>query len=1568
MNPTPDAVPDPDEALSTPEGDQGSPQNAAPSALGSVQGDAEGEDTGEASVFDPDDQLFNDILDQASDPKTGVEALLRGQERHQWLKDNLEEYESYRGGADYSVKYAHKGYGSDFMTISNYQYLDKRYDFLSSTHGGIGIEWEWERDETEENAQRRFWMELAAIDEGDWESFTDDVEGLEGYPVLDEDLMSQLEMEALDEWMESDGIKEFKKWAAKQEALANSFYQFAASRVTVGGLWEILRDSDYETQTENDYAWIDLDRALRNLEPENLLVDSKGRDIEGRLRQAFLRYKKYAWNIYIRDSFIAQAEGTLLNHPDLLAQFGRLSEAQLFRLFLQAVPDDAYGDAETPSWYLDDEFWDEPDPDHPERMLKRSREYWVPGFGDNDSIDEVIQWAATEWLLEHLPTFGSVEAAQDPRQTKLPGFESQAAQAARPLVEDGLEDDDAVDQLFRSTVDRHYEVLVQQESGTLFEAHTQQGLALLTEQTPGLARAVSRAYLPEERVFVFCYSPGHEAEMAKVPNGRPAAKQEALEGDSSVGAALRQYVAQELAKGEAANEDRDWLLAVLFSLGGAEALVPFLEELNSGVLPGSSDVALGISFGVAGRLDRAKEFLRAKNVYVRSQGIWILVDDWSDLADRVGTGHRNNVSSSYVADMLSGDGFEYFDRDYRPSVGEVTWALRGEEPYALLRSKLVYRELTDPDCLEVLDAEEEEAVLLTPERVERLVPTQIDNLLKAGKHSDLEDLAEAVSRAADDAERMGSEAASLKYIQESITEAMGVKETKWFRVWGSKRHQFKLGLFISWKQLESALKWALENTDWEDYDDNSVADLILNFTEKARVYTDDNQSDFDQEAFNELLRDALNEIKDQEPPPSENPGQEPPTAEPPTEPDPLGVPDPGQPLREAVDGAEAVDDEDDDFLSLVNAVEDTWYSQVGQGPQGALFRLKDPQTLPLFFGHLPADELRELRQLWDAYDFYAFRVDPGQVEASAILVSGSTVYPEGLPDDIKALMGPYILDRLRQALEGSEEDPAPLVAVLTQTHLDPDEALASLNLEGGYSDLGRLFQGIAKGRAGDLATSAKLLKVPREWLSTDGILFRVPGLEYFQVLFESPQFFRAVLNKNVSGYYGQYPYSPDFSDYLELLDTHHFHVLRRYTLVGLPEDADRVPGTDPVRQDSVPLTREFLDTLNDDDLKKLLLRHEEDRAYEDVVASIKVSVDQLFQRFLPEFYFESALENINLELPGSLHPMDGGYAFLASWESVQRAFLTAAGKDRVQEGMSALEMMRASVELDWEDRIELPDPHQIRRNLTKAQVNDELLDVLKSLGPHAPPEDPHQMKLALESQRRFVEGYDFACLMVKVPKEQADFIQGWSRQHIPDEWLTDKENEGREDDCHITVKWGIQVSQPDGRLRQVVGATKAFPVHFGKISLFRNGTADVVKLDIESPWLRALHARVKASVPNQETHPSYIPHCTLAYVKPGTADALEGQEVFGQSGAPAATFYVYDLVFKAPGEKDDPHRETLLTLPRSGAVSPETEEEEEPQLVEARSVDPFAELDFPAEAARLPGFKKRKKRKKAVLS
>ena len=103
-------------------------------------------------------------------------------------------------------------------------------------------------------------------------------------------------------------------------------------------------------------------------------------------------------------------------------------------------------------------------------------------------------------------------------------------------------------------------------------------------------------------------------------------------------------------------------------------------------------------------------------------------------------------------------------------------------------------------------------------------------------------------------------------------------------------------------------------------------------------------------------------------------------------------------------------------------------------------------------------------------------------------------------------------------------------------------------------------------------------------------------------------------------------------------------------------------------------------------------------------------------------------------------------------------------------------------------------------------------------------------------------------------------------------------------DFHVTVLYGLIDSSPE-IVSKHVESLGLVNVTVGRCSLFTKPEADVIKLDVDGDDLRALNKKL-AELPHQNDYDEYLPHITLAYVKPGSGkdyldrlNQLNGQQI-----------------------------------------------------------------------------------------
>lgn len=141
----------------------------------------------------------------------------------------------------------------------------------------------------------------------------------------------------------------------------------------------------------------------------------------------------------------------------------------------------------------------------------------------------------------------------------------------------------------------------------------------------------------------------------------------------------------------------------------------------------------------------------------------------------------------------------------------------------------------------------------------------------------------------------------------------------------------------------------------------------------------------------------------------------------------------------------------------------------------------------------------------------------------------------------------------------------------------------------------------------------------------------------------------------------------------------------------------------------------------------------------------------------------------------------------------------------------------------------------------------------------------------------------FSSTQVELPEQDAKRIQGEGKRMIPDrDVYTDPADNsyGREERGHITVKYGVHDAD-DAAVRKLLADEGPIKGKLGKVSIFHGGPDtpyDTVKLDVLSPDLHRLNQKIAAGTKVTDTHPEYVPHVTIAYVKKG-----EGKKYVGMS-------------------------------------------------------------------------------------
>lgn len=163
---------------------------------------------------------------------------------------------------------------------------------------------------------------------------------------------------------------------------------------------------------------------------------------------------------------------------------------------------------------------------------------------------------------------------------------------------------------------------------------------------------------------------------------------------------------------------------------------------------------------------------------------------------------------------------------------------------------------------------------------------------------------------------------------------------------------------------------------------------------------------------------------------------------------------------------------------------------------------------------------------------------------------------------------------------------------------------------------------------------------------------------------------------------------------------------------------------------------------------------------------------------------------------------------------------------------------------------------------------------------------------------KLVEGkYDYGCVMAHIHEEAARKVLDFNYKTISEDLIYKEGNEfGREQEPHITVKYGLVNGYTEEQMRHLLRQVTPFDVELKSVSIFENDKFDVVKFDVDGKELRALN-EMFSMLPNHDEHPIYHPHMTLAYLKKGSGHR------FIRSPKKSARVRVEAIVYSNRGEK-----------------------------------------------------------------
>lgn len=267
-------------------------------------------------------------------------------------KAQLDKVITANGAGDYVVPYSSKNQYADFGDIANWEYLHEKYPWLHADN----VDWIGIDDTKASESHKDLETFLASVPHEDWNAFITDVNGLEDYPLLDEEGASELEMKEADRWLTEDGTPELVKTMIEDRA--DAYEGYLLSKVTDSDVYEWMRETGHYPEPQGEGSvYMNMERYGKESKTQDWFLEQIEDDVEGwtavkracfdsviSAAESGLKEKR------VSDLFDAMLRQMAHDNSTLVHVYNNITDKTLWEMFLEAFPDEHRND-DDPYWF-----------------------------------------------------------------------------------------------------------------------------------------------------------------------------------------------------------------------------------------------------------------------------------------------------------------------------------------------------------------------------------------------------------------------------------------------------------------------------------------------------------------------------------------------------------------------------------------------------------------------------------------------------------------------------------------------------------------------------------------------------------------------------------------------------------------------------------------------------------------------------------------------------------------------------------------------------------------------------------------------------------------------------------------------------------------------------------------------------------------------------------------------------------------------------------------------------------------------------------------------------------------